>query len=78
VSSTVLAQSQRIAYNEIGAEGAGMNRAAWSRQLSDLCREDDDYYEDSKGKDINVNDEPEQEEQDCSEDEGDEDDEEDD
>ncbi len=40
--------------------------------------EDGDYYEDSKCKDINVNDEPEQEEQDCSEDEGDEDDEEDD
>ena len=39
---------------------------------------DGDYYEDSKCKDINVNDEPEQEEQDCSEDEGDEDDEEDD
>lgn len=55
-----------------------MQRAAWSRQLSDLCLDDDDYFEVSKGKDINVNDEPEQEEQYCSEDEGDEDDEEDD
>jgi hypothetical protein len=52
--------------------------AAWSRQLSDLCLAVDDYYDDSKGKDINVNDELEQEEEDCSEDEGDEDDEDDD
>ncbi len=55
-----------------------MVSAAWSRQLSDLCLAVDDYYDDSKGKDINVNDELEQEEEDCSEDEGDEDDEDDD
>ena len=39
-----------------------MQRAVWCRQFSDLCLDDDDYDKDSKGKDINVNDEPELEE----------------
>jgi hypothetical protein len=39
-----------------------MKRTVWFRQLSDLCLDHDDYYKDSKDKDINVNGEPEQEE----------------
>jgi hypothetical protein len=32
--------------NEIGAEGAGMLRAAWSQHIYDLHLDDDDFYED--------------------------------